>query len=76
MNDSHYTIHQFENSQYDFPPPAEDFSVSNKSRPKLLQENAALRAEKESLKTRLENLEVQLRQARESGRNSAEEITR
>ena len=58
------------------PTATEDVSGSTKSRPKLLQENAALRADKESLKKRMEAIDFQLREARENSRASFEETNR
>ena len=54
----------------------EEFAAANKSRPKLLQENASLRAEKASLTTRLSMAESQLKESTEKNRNYSEEINR
>ena len=54
----------------------EEFAAANKSRPKLLQENASLRAEKASLATRLSMADSQLKEATEKNKNYSEELNR
>ena len=54
----------------------EEFAQANKTRPKLMQENAALRAEKESLKQRLTSLEGQIKEIQSRDKGKGEELSR